>query len=567
MFNVNNLKFTRKTLAWIEGAAVAIVFVLLAVFLARDAGGPVMSDEVMYINNGLMNVKDTFILNRYTHIYFQKLFMALASDPFSGVKAYWGFLVAGSAAMVYVIARLATRSSSIIHAGLSVLLYLSIPLLASYSGNTAVDITAGFFLALTALLFLLYLRHPSKVLLVLLGLSFFLAFRSKETTLAGAVLFAGFLFGEGGRIDWRLFLRRMLYVLIGALAGILLFAVLNGIFLKDAWFGLRPSDYFSFTKSYVEGNIEEESKNLVNWFTDYLFESILYIFVAYLLSGARRLGSLSRQERIPWLVPLAFVAILSAIIGFSKWGVVPRHIFPVLPLIAAFAPQLILHDKLEKKKDLLWLGISLLLTGAALLVGRFLLMKASLASPYNYPEYLSSSIYPIALLGLIALVFLVSRYSFKTLFLPLLIFGIFIRYPLTLNANTYFTLQPNVNKINERLQVFRPFEKEITAADPGKILVFEKALYRLNHSSRYAEFIGLYNMYFDKRLTTRDVTMTTTADFNTAMVSDAQPDVILVSAEEFDTKGFHEDFLQLTDGTYKKTVSKNGMLYLFTRSK
>jgi hypothetical protein len=381
------------------------------------------------------------------------------------------------------------------------------------------------------------------------------------------VLFAGFLFGEDGKLDLRLFLRRMLYVLIGILAGILLFAVLNGIFLKDALFGLRPSDYFSFSKSYVEGNIEEDSKNLVNWFTDYLFESIPYLFVAYLLSGARRLGSLTRQERIPWLVPLAFVAILSAIIGFSKWGVVPRHIFPVLPLIAAFAPQLIMHDKLDKKKDLLWLGVSLLLTAAALLAGRFFLMKASLASPYNYPEYLSSSIYPIALLGLIALVFLMNRYSFKTIFLPLLVFGIFIRYPLTLNANTFFTLQPNVNKMNERLQAFRPFEKEFAAADPGSILVFERALYRLNHSSRYAEFIGLYNMYFDRRLTTKNVTMTTLDDYTPELITTGMPDAILISAEEFDAKGFHDDFAALTGGMYKKTVSKNGMLYLFTRSK
>lgn len=69
----------------------AAVFILLGIFLAKYAGGPIYSDEVMYINHGLLNVKDPFIINRYTHIFFQKLFVEIADRPLEGVKAYWVF--------------------------------------------------------------------------------------------------------------------------------------------------------------------------------------------------------------------------------------------------------------------------------------------------------------------------------------------------------------------------------------------------------------------------------------------------------------------------------------------
>lgn len=550
-----------------EGIMVGAAFTVLAIFLSIFAGGPVKSDEVMYINNGLMNVKDTFILNRYTHIYFQKLFMALAPDPLTGVRFFWGFMVAGSAALTYLIARLVTRSSSVVPALVATLLYLSIPILASNSGNTAVDITAGFFLALTVLVYVLYFRSEkrSPLLLALFGLLFFLSFRTKETTLALVVLFIGFLFNTDGKIVWRLFLKRLGFVLLGVLAGIILFVILNGIFLKDPWFGLRFAEYFKFKSTYVDSNIAEESKTIANWFTDYLFNSALYLFLAYILSGVRMVDREEVPLRLPWLIPLAFVFILSAIIGFSKWGVVERHIFPALPLICAFAPQLIQHPQVKSWRDLLKLGIAALITGALLVGGRYLFMKASTMGPYNYPEYLASSIYPITLLVLIGMVFFFQKFSFKTLFIPLLIFGIFIRYPLSLNVNTYFALQPNVNKMEERLQIFTAFEQQFQLRPADKILVFDGALWRLNKSSRYAEFIGLYNMYFDARLTTADVKETNVLGGDPQYINIEKPDYVVMTVKEFEAEGLPEPVRTALTGDYDRYQNNGKLLYLFVR--
>lgn len=544
-----------------------IAFLILWLLLAKNAGGPVSSDEIMYINHGLLNVKDSFIINRYSHVYFQKLFMEIADKPFDGVKAYWGFLVAGSAALTYAISRLVTRSSNILHAGISTLFYLSIPLLAAFSGNTAVDITAGFFLAITALLYILYFRLNSrhKALLIGMGFTFFLAFRSKETTLALLVLFVGFLFDEQGRANLKLFFSRFKYILIGILAGVVLFIILNGIFLKDPWFGLRLSEYFKFKQVYIDSNITRESKPVANWFTEYLLESIPYVFLAYILSGTKVLAKQDKSLRLPWLVPLVFITILSIIVGFSSWGVVQRHIFPVLPLICAFAPQLIETEPVNKGRDVLLLAASLLIPLGLLFIGRRVLLKLYVFGPYNYPDFLTSSIYPIAFIGLVILVFLYKKFSIRMLFLPLFVFGVLIRYPLIFNAHEFFEWQTNVKKMDQRLQIYEVFEDNFKSSRANTFLVFEDSLERLSANSKYAEFIDLYNMYFDARVTSQDVMLTNVNSFTPEMVTEGKPEFILMSGDEYESSPVKEKFsLGLTED-YDLFKSKNDRYILFDR--
>ncbi len=547
----------------------AAVFILLGIFLAKYAGGPIYYDEVMYINHGLLNVKDPFIINRYTHIFFQKLFVEIADRPLEGVKAYWGFLVAGSAALTYVISRLTTKTSNILHAGISTLLYLTIPLLSVYSGNTSVDLTAGIFLGLTVVLYILCFRQPGKpvYLLSLMGLAFFLAFRSKETTLASAVLLIGFLFdGEGG-INVRLCLKRLGYFMIGLLAGVVLFMLLNGLLLKDAWFGLRLSEYFQFKKTYIDRNIGEESKAVANWFTGFFLESTPYIFLAYLFSGIKLLKKQPPSMRLPWLIPLKLIVILSVIIGFSSWGVIGRHVFPILPLVCAFAPQLIVFDFPRNKKEFSWLAFSMLAAALLFIAGRKILVVVSQAGPYNYPDFLASTVYPITLIALIILVFLVRHYSNKTVFAPLLVFVIFIAYPLYDNTLNYFFEQTNVRKMNERLQAIEVFDSANIKEEKIKLLVFEDALSDLNYSSRDVEFIDLFNMYYDERLTWSDVRVVNFDTFKPQTIVEWQPTFILMSADEYSSSEASVIIQRYIESDYEMIDSGNIRFALFNRLK
>ena len=66
-----------------------------------NAGGPIFSDEFLYIDAGLRNFAEPSYGNRYFHIYLQKLFMSLAPTPLQGVRIFWGFLIALTAALIY----------------------------------------------------------------------------------------------------------------------------------------------------------------------------------------------------------------------------------------------------------------------------------------------------------------------------------------------------------------------------------------------------------------------------------------------------------------------------------
>jgi len=92
-----------------------IVALVLLALLAAYAGGPIFSDELLYIDAGLKNSPLANLGNRFFHIYLQKLFTNLAPEPLLGVKIFWAFVITSTAWLVYWDARLFTDTSHQMH--------------------------------------------------------------------------------------------------------------------------------------------------------------------------------------------------------------------------------------------------------------------------------------------------------------------------------------------------------------------------------------------------------------------------------------------------------------------
>jgi hypothetical protein len=120
----------------LEIILVLLLFAGIGVFLAVFAGGPIFSDEIAYMNAGLTNIGDPYLLNRYTHIFLQKPFLKLAPTPLQGVKIYWGFVLAATGLLTYWCARILSRESHLLHAGLAAVLFFSFHFFVDYSGVT-----------------------------------------------------------------------------------------------------------------------------------------------------------------------------------------------------------------------------------------------------------------------------------------------------------------------------------------------------------------------------------------------------------------------------------------------
>ena len=109
-----------------EKILIILFFAATWAVLAINAGGPIFSDEFLYIDAGLRSFAVPDYGNRHFHIYLQKLFMALAPTPLQGVRAFSGFLIAVTAALIYFNARTFIRKSSPLHGMLALAFFFLI---------------------------------------------------------------------------------------------------------------------------------------------------------------------------------------------------------------------------------------------------------------------------------------------------------------------------------------------------------------------------------------------------------------------------------------------------------
>ena len=93
----------RSKVFLIEAAIVLMGFLLGWVYLAGRNGYPISWDEILYMHTALNTKTQAYIVNRYGHIYAQKLFTLLNDgDPFRAANVYWGLLMAASMTLSYV---------------------------------------------------------------------------------------------------------------------------------------------------------------------------------------------------------------------------------------------------------------------------------------------------------------------------------------------------------------------------------------------------------------------------------------------------------------------------------
>ncbi len=240
-----------------EKILIILFFTATWAVLAMNAGGPIYSDEFLYIDAGLRNFAEPSYGNRYFHIYLQKLFMSLAPTPLQGVRIFWGFLIALTAVLIYINSRTFFRKSTPLHGLLALAFFFSFPLITEYSGEPAVDITAMAMVTLYISVYLYALRNPSRkpTAAIVLGALAFIAFKTKETTIFVNFLLIGFILDEQGHWNWSAFKDLVKSVLIGLAAGIGIFIVLDGVILGKPFFAISPATFAAILKTTISNRV------------------------------------------------------------------------------------------------------------------------------------------------------------------------------------------------------------------------------------------------------------------------------------------------------------------------
>ena len=490
-----------------EKWTVVVISVLLWTVLALLAGGPIFSDEMLYLDAGLRNVAVPSYGNRYFHIYLQKLFISIFPTPLTGVRVFWGLLISLTTGLVYINARTFNRKSTVLHGLLAIVFLFSFPLIEEYSGEPAVDITA---MAMTTLYLTIYLwavRNPEKQkqALFILGILAFLCLKTKETTIFVHILLVGFVTEENGSDSlWKKLINIFKPFLIGVLVGIGIFVLLDTVFLGNPFFAIAPSTFqavfsnYDFEPGFFFGP--------ANWYEVYFLDELLLSFLLFLISGIQLQKSAENKIRIIWIYPLLFAAFLSWNMLRVPWGFIPRFFFPALPVIAILAPQSLRFKWPRKKRNWIWFIVSLLLSVALALFMRAFWLKTASKYSFDYVRILDAVYYPILVSILLAVIIWENRAGWKRTIVQFFCIGSLMISPLIYNYK-YFVNYPKVKE--QYAVIFYPFEvfrSKLEIMDNDLMYVSGHIKTSQDMLSRDPnDIIGMYNFFFDARISEDNV--------------------------------------------------------------
>ena len=559
----------------IEIGIVALVSIVFAVIFGRVArGGANSSDITMYLNLGMNGIKMPFVLNRYFHIFIQQLFVGPASAPMAGYHTFWGFLVGINTFMIYIAARKVRPNNTILHGILGVMFFFAMSVIGAISGVIVVDLTAMTMMLAFFMLYILSMNkgHANPWLVASLGFVFYLAFKTKETTMPVAVLFLGLGWVAGERFSWRNLLKNALWVASGTLTGVIFFGILSWIILGDPFFGLRISEWREFRDTYAvyssrvldtlnalgDGNIDD-------WYQGYWFEITLLPFLFYLISGIK----VSRDGFIPrkvlWLVPLAYVVFMLLSIN-NRLGYELRFGLPILPILSVLAPQFIdlSAPRGEGARVKYWLvmGVGILLAFGIRLVLRLVVPGMG----WDLGAVVTLVYYPLLLTLLFGSLILFHERPYAHLFNFMVVFSLLIS-PIASNYRAMFVVRENETKFNEVIQPLVAFEDEIQFT-PGMRLyatanTFTKAELRIIKS--LDELVAIFNVLFDASATRENFTYGETLDDLSNAILAERYDYVLMAEGEWQTLLGMGEATQQVQAVYKALISPAGGFVLLTR--
>lgn len=552
----------------IEKILLIVMFFITWIVLAVYAGGPIFSDEFMYIDAGLRNFAEPSYGNRYFHVYLQKFFMELAPTPLWGIRVFWGLLIALTAALVYLNARILTGESGILHGLIAVAFFFSFPLITEYSGEPAVDITAMLMVTIYMSVYHLSLKKPEKreLFAVVLGALAFLSFKTKETTIFINLLLLGYAFDDSSKWSWKQMLDLAKPLLIGLVAGIGVFILLDGFILGRPFFAINPATFVAILNNYdyKHGFFSGPT----SWYTIYFLDILMVPFLLFLLSGVKLRNEVDPQHQLLWIFPLAMAAFVSWNMLKITFGFLERFYFPALPAVALLAPQFIRFEHPQSKKQ--WIGFGLLLAAgtALIIVLRVLMMDYSASLYFDYERFLDSVYYPIVLSVLLAGVIWVRRYNWVSIALPLFCISALLLSPLIYSQKYFFRFP----KVRERyVEIFYPFEvfqDELSIQDDDRMYVsvdLDRNYEMLSDDPN--EITGMYNFYFDQRISDRNIYMGYTRRLMPDILIEKLFDFALLTSDDWDwldsPKVPVEIMAQIED-IYQISPDPSGQVYLLT---
>lgn len=506
------LKQERFELTWLDWLLAPLFALLAAVWTFPYVGTAINWDDLLYMNVSQYTTAQAWVLNRYGHIYLQKLFFWFAGDALTGTRLYWCFLFFSTCVLVYWCAKLLAGKRGYAIGLVAVLLFCIQPIFARYVGCTLADFAVMFVIMLGTFVYLAFLagKHKHRRLIIaVLGLIFFGVMKSKETGICMAVLFLGL--GEeptGARSIGR-FAKDIGWLCLGIIAGSVLLMALDMVFIGDAFFSVRPSSF----RELFAFNFKEPVylMPIMTWHTYLSLQPLLAPWLLYLLIGWKmNQTSSSRDRMIVWLVPLVLLFFIKFILMLrGYWHADSRYLAPVVPGICIWASQFF-HFKMNwslfRGKSHTGILKSLVVLVPVLLAFVIVLAFMSKAADIAQGTRLKTSeqlyanaIMPLSTTMLLIVAVASRKRALTALFLSSLCLFFIIYFPF---SNNLTSLKQRVvaKKSEWRYEPYRVFTNELRFDKDVKILVSKdvhKRSWMLGRDVR--SHCWMFNVFFNQK--------------------------------------------------------------------
>ena len=503
----------RFTLSRLDYFLALVVAALAGLYLFPYLGTSVIWDDMLYLNLSQHTTQEVRYLNRYGHIYILKLFLAITGDVITGGKICWCFMYSATCVLVYWCAKLLAGKKGVMIGLIALLFFCAEPILIKYVGCILAEFTIMFLSMLGIFVYLVFIfgKHKHRHLFIMiLGLIFFWAVKSKESSICMGILFLGLGKNEQGIWNISRFAKDMGRVCLGMIIGFLLLAVLDQIFLKDALFSVRPSNI----EQLFEFNLKERNRfNLTSsWYAILCLSPSLTAFLLYLLVGfSLPLSSnLSRHKIVMWLIPLVLMVFMIIITMKGSLRSRPRYyIIPAIPVISIWAAQFFRFDLnghlfLKKNNRTIYRGVA----SAALVLLAFIAVLAIMryiASPIkntgweSWDQFYTCIILPMSTTVLLISAIIMRRRGLMALFLALVCLFLVVYQPLVNNL-TLLRDRVAAKRSELRFEPYRVFADELKFNKNMKILISKDIHKRSWMLGREVESqCWLFNVFFNQK--------------------------------------------------------------------
>lgn len=512
-----------------EILAVVLGAAIIASFSFNNGGQVYGTDTLMYIDTGLRGLENTFVLNRYTHIYIIRLFTFLAGTPIEGYRVFSGFLAFISIVLVYYSARSLSKRSSPINGIIAVGLLLGIPVILDRIIAPLVDSTVMIMMLSMVAIYIKSARndHKKPWLLALFGVIFFMALRTKEVTIVAVILIMGFGLISDKPFSISLIMKNLRYVVGGMAVAALIFITINAIVLGSPLFGFRPADIISYREQWSAtiGSAEKVGAT----FIELLFASTGIIFVLYVSAGLLAWKKIPRNLRLIWIIPLALITMLILFSTREEWVIVPRGFTAGYALICVLGSQVVLIDSLKKSS-------AMRITAATIvtLMGIGLLAYIGITSKGGLPfqVYFNAVFAPIAF-SIIISILILARKGLNSELVIIFLLLVTSLYQIRLNILDVSTHSES-KRPNFRFQPILAFENEIISVDDHKMYVSNTILPFLAIKENLDEISTLVNIALDLRTDRTDYELGFPDESLIRGLEKGEYSLVLITSSEWD---------------------------------